>query len=265
MNTNKSSCFEINIKGSYAFFKKFNNWSGNNNWEYFTYFFPHKPFVYGLIGAILGLDGKSNPNKANLLKDFEPEYYSLLKNNLKVGIKINNPINLHEVKLNNSQKNGTVAKKGENFLYKYNTIENIDYTFFIYFEDYNKVNSYLNNKFKTNFSLYEYLKNPKFSIYFGKRNFPIEHYDIKQIEKYSFVNQSFIDTNALFKMNDVINSEDLVTNPIFSPENLPFELKSSYHDNFNDVSFSHSEIKIKSDKILEIDNDNNIGNTIPLY
>ena len=66
-------------------------------------------------------------------------------------------------------------------------------------------------------------------------------------------------------VNDVINSEDLVTNPIFSPENLPFELKSSYHDNFNDVSFSHSEIKIKSDKILEIDNDNNIGNTIPLY
>lgn len=231
---------KFSISSDFGMFKKGNNWQGMNGFKFYTYLFPHIPFILGMIGAAKGFKGYKNiKNKVDSnisIDDCELDYFTELKQyNLYIGIEIHNIPILTNYALCNGIKNGIATKKTDTYIWKNQVIENPKYSFYIYTDDTKKLND-----------LYENLKNPHYTFKMGKNRFPIHNFDVEIIEAELNINEQ-IEVSS----NILIDSEDVSKNDTFTniSDKIPFSYNLIQHSDFRDciVSFDKKRsIKVQN-------------------
>ena len=125
----------------------------DSNETYYTYSFPHKIMILGLLGAIIGLNGYNYYSlQKNLGKKVSeiPEFYDKLKN-LKVGIIPNAYEKGFSKKIQSFNNSVGYASKevGNNLIVKEQWLENPSWTLYILEDDseeYQKIKDYLLNQ-----------------------------------------------------------------------------------------------------------------------
>ena len=125
----------------------------DSNETYYTYTFPHKIMIYGILGAIIGLNGYNYYSLKKCLKeDVEelPEFYSKLCN-LKIAIVpyIDNKNFKKKIQSFNNSVGYTSQEQGNNLIVKEQCLENPKWDIYIMdnnSDEYNKIKEYLLNR-----------------------------------------------------------------------------------------------------------------------
>lgn len=125
----------------------------DSNETYYTYTFPHKIMIYGILGAIIGLNGYNYYSlKKCLEEDVEelPEFYSKLCN-LKIAIVpyIDNKNFKKKIQSFNNSVGYASQEQGNNLIVKEQCLENPKWDIYIMdnnSDEYNKIKEYLLNR-----------------------------------------------------------------------------------------------------------------------
>ena len=125
----------------------------DSNETYYTYTFPHKIMIYGILGAIIGLNGYNYYSLKKCLKeDVEelPEFYSKLSN-LKISIVqyIDNKNFKKKIQSFNNSVGYASQEQGNNLIVKEQCLENPKWDIYIMdnnSDEYNKIKEYLLNR-----------------------------------------------------------------------------------------------------------------------
>ncbi len=125
----------------------------DSNETYYTYTFPHKIMIYGILGAIIGLNGYNYYSLKKCLKeDVEelPEFYSKLCN-LKIAIVpyIDNKNFKKKIQSFNNSVGYASQEQGNNLIVKEQCLENPKWDIYIMnnnSDEYNKIKEYLLNR-----------------------------------------------------------------------------------------------------------------------
>lgn len=125
----------------------------DSNETYYTYTFPHKIMIYGILGAIIGLNGYNYYSLKKYLKeDVEelPEFYSKLCN-LKIAIVpyIDNKNFKKKIQSFNNSVGYASQEQGNNLIVKEQCLENPKWDIYIMdnnSDEYNKIKEYLLNR-----------------------------------------------------------------------------------------------------------------------
>ena len=125
----------------------------DSNETYYTYTFPHKIMIYGILGAIIGLNGYNYYSLKKCLKeDVEelPEFYSKLCN-LKIAIVpyIDNKNFKKKIHSFNNSVGYASQEQGNNLIVKEQCLENPKWDIYIMdnnSDEYNKIKEYLLNR-----------------------------------------------------------------------------------------------------------------------
>lgn len=125
----------------------------DSNETYYTYNFPHKIMLLGLLGAIIGLNGYNyNLLQKNLGKKVKgnPEFYEKLKN-LKIGIvpNLGKENFSRKIQVFNNSVGYASNEKGNNLIVKEQWLEKPYWTIYILedkSEEYKKIKEYLINR-----------------------------------------------------------------------------------------------------------------------
>ncbi|HAT4308285.1 TPA: CRISPR-associated protein Cas5 [Clostridium perfringens] len=174
-------CIKFNISGKYAFFK--NPEYNLNSYEY-SFEHIHKPALLGILGAILGFDGKLQFKKNNKL-----EYYEELKN-IKVAIEPSSSI------FENFEYdfvNGTgYANKGNSQMIKRMCLYNPLWTIYILGES-------IDEKMYINLNKHLSSHKSKYPIYLGDNSFKAKISNVEEIEVEPIQTNKNIIISSIFK------------------------------------------------------------------
>ncbi len=139
---------KFDLMASMAIIKK-----PDSNETYYTYNFPHKIMILGLLGAIIGLNGYNyNLFQENLGKKVNgnPEFYEKLKN-LKIAVEPNMGKEDFSKKIQvfNNSVGYASKEEGNNLIVKEQWLENPSWTIYILedeSDEYKKIKDYLINR-----------------------------------------------------------------------------------------------------------------------
>lgn len=225
----------------------------DSNETYYTYNFPHKVMLLGMLGAIIGLNGYNYYLfQKGIGKEVDelPEFYTKLKH-LKIGIvpSINKNNFSRKIQTFNNSVGYASKEKGNNLVVNEQWLENPSWTIYLLSDEsneYNLIKDYLINK------KCEYIP------YIGKNDHFADIRDVKVIddikvdkniskidslfeEKIAEINDNFFD--ELLGFDNKENSEYLYK------ELLPKELneKIGYTQFFNFI-FTNEEVSIKNNE-----------------
>lgn len=225
-----------------------------SNEIYYTYNFPHKIMVLGMLGAIIGLNGYNYyALKKNLGQDIEemPEFYTKLQN-LKIAIipKIQEHNFPRKIQTFNNSVGYASKEEGNNLVVKEQWLENPCWQIYILEDEtseYKKIKDYLLHR------KCEYIP------YIGKNDHfaDIKNVEMVQVEKV----QSSKKIDSIFKEN-IIEGEIEDFEEIFAfsyegkekysyKEVLPTKLSAQIgYQEFEPFLFTNKEVKIKEIKEL---------------
>lgn len=219
----KAVSFELS--GKTACFRK----PDVNVYAYFTYNNIHKPALFGLLGAIIGLGGHTQLYDENeRLKKAKkpsnngyPEFYKKLKN-LKVSI---TPLAKHgyfakKIQVFNNSVGYASKEEGGNLIVREQWLENPMWRIMILddgSDEYNKITEYL------------LAQKCVFIPYLGKNDHPAKIENVKVVElgapTDNFIDSLFIKDSA--KLGAWAKEED--EHPFLFQEVSPFSLQETYH------------------------------------
>lgn len=222
-----------------------------SNETYYTYHFPHKIMLLGMLGAIIGLNGynyyalkKQLGEEVNELPEF---YYKLKKLKISIIPKIENKNFKQKIQTFNNSVGYASKEEGNNLVVKEQWLENPYWQVYILQDDseeYNKIKNYLVNQ------KCEYIP------YIGKN----DHFaDIKNIEIKNvnlIHNSSHIDSifNKEILENHVQSFEELFAFDFNTPEQyeykeiLPTILNEKIgYTGFKSFLFTNKKIQVKNE------------------
>ncbi|ABR30222.1 CRISPR-associated protein Cas5 [Thermosipho melanesiensis] len=234
--------FSFELKGDMGFFKK----NDTNATVYATYNFIHKLNLFGIFGAILGLEGYKRDKSGNFM-----EYYEKFKN-FKVAITplYNKPPKKTLVIFNNSTGHASREAGGVLQIKEQVIVESIGYRIFIpcletFTDEEKNVYEKLEKMVKKNYSEYP--------IYFGKNEFLayFENYCSIELERLEFEEST---VNSLVRLKDIEffkeNLDDIElfeeeTDYISILEELPYDFNEN-HLYLKDVFvFTNKKLRLK--------------------
>lgn len=229
-----------------------------SNETYYTYNFPHKIMLLGILGAIIGLNGYNYYSlKKYLGEPVEelPEFYSKLKN-LKIGIIPNMTYKNFNKKIQTFNNSVGYASKeeGNNLIVKEQWLENPSWDIYILNDEsneYRKIKYYLINK------KCEYIP------YIGKNDHfaNIKNIEIKnaELKKHNYIDSIF-DENILSdyvdEFEEMFAFDTKVVKEYEYKEVLPTKLneKIGYTD-FKPFIFTNKKLKIDDKtELYSVDN-----------
>ena len=235
----------------------------DSNETYYTYNFPHKIMILGLLGAIIGLNGYNyNLLQKNLGKKVtaNPEFYEKLKN-LKIGIvpNLGNENFSRKIQVFNNSVGYASNETGNNLVVKEQWLEKPSWTIYILqneSEEYKKIKDYLINK------KCEYIP------YIGKN----DHFaDIKnvQIEQTEKVNEKINKIDSLYNQKIANIADNLFEEMLgfeivekkkyfLYQEVLPTVLNEKIgYDEFQEFVYTNQELEVQDiSDIYKVDNKN---------
>ena len=231
-----------------------------SNEIYFTYTFPHKIMLLGILGAIIGLNGYNYYCLRKYLKkkvDDLPEFYTKLKN-LKIAV----VPNIHKTNFNkkiqtfNNSVGYASEEQGNNLIVKEQWIENPTWDIYILSDEsdeYKQIKDYLLN------SKCEYIP------YIGKNDHfaNIDNVEILQTEliKSEKVNSLFFKKDLLETVDDfasilAFDEIENIEKEYEFTEKLPTCLDAQIgYTNFENFMFTNNHVNINSDvKLYKAEN-----------
>ena len=237
----------------------------DSNETYYTYNFPHKIMILGLLGAIIGLNGYNyNLLQKNLGRkaDGNPEFYEKLKD-LKIGIVPNLKKENFSRKIQafNNSVGYASDEIGNNLIVKEQWLEKPSWTIYVLeneSEEYRKIKDYLINK------KCEYIP------YIGKN----DHFaDIKnvKIEEAKQISEEIVRIDSLYK-EEIADVKDNLLEEILGfeivedkknflyKEVLPITLSEKIgYSEYKEFIFTNQELDVKENtNIYKVDNSKNI-------
>ena len=234
----------------------------DSNETYYTYNYPHKVMLLGMLGAIIGLNGynyysfqKSIGKKVNEL----PEFYEKLKH-LKIGIVpyINKNNFSRKIQAFNNSVGYASKEEGNNLIINEQWLENPSWTIYILQDDsteYTLIKDYLLNK------KCEYIP------YIGKN----DHFaDIKDVRIFEAINvdKNISKIDSLFEekiaeiddnlFDEILGFDNREKNEYLYKELLPTELNEKIgYTQFSNFVFTNEELTIKNaDNIYQVEGKN---------
>lgn len=233
----------------------------DSNETYYTYNFPHKIMLLGLLGAIIGLNGYNYYLlQKNLGKKVDelPEFYTKLKN-IKIGIKpkIGKENFSRKIQTFNNSVGYASKEVGNNLIVKEQWLEKPIWTIYILEdkgEEYQKIKDYLIKR------KCEYIP------YIGKNDHfaDIKNVEIKEVQnvnKISKINSIFEEKIAEKKNNlldEILGFDNRPNKNYLYEELLPTELNEKIgYSKFSKFIYTNQELDVKNyENIYEIENDN---------
>ena len=233
----------------------------DSNETYYTYNFPHKIMLLGLLGAIIGLNGYNYYLlQKNLGKKVDelPEFYTKLKN-IKIGIKpkIGKENFSKKIQTFNNSVGYASKEVGNNLIVKEQWLEKPTWTIYISEdrgEEYQKIKDYLIKR------KCEYIP------YIGKNDHfaDIKNVEIKEVQnvnKISKINSIFEEKIAEKKNNlldEILGFDNRPNKNYLYEELLPTELNEKIgYSKFSKFIYTNQELDVKNyENIYEIENDN---------
>ena len=233
----------------------------DSNETYYTYNFPHKIMLLGLLGAIIGLNGYNYYLlQKNLGKKVDelPEFYTKLKN-IKIGIKpkIGKENFSRKIQTFNNSVGYASEEKGNNLIVKEQWLEKPTWSIYILEdkgEEYKKIKEYLIKR------KCEYIP------YIGKNDHfaDIKNVEIKEVQtvnKISKINSIFEQKIAEKKDNildEILGFDNRPNKNYLYEELLPTELNEKIgYSKFSKFIYTNQELDVKNyENIYEIENDN---------
>ena len=233
----------------------------DSNETYYTYNFPHKIMLLGLLGAIIGLNGYNYYLlQKNLGKKVDelPEFYTKLKN-IKIGIKpkIGKENFSKKIQTFNNSVGYASKEVGNNLIVKEQWLEKPTWTIYISEdrgEEYQKIKDYLIKR------KCEYIP------YIGKNDHfaDIKNVEIKEVQnvnKISKINSIFEEKIAEKKNNlldEILGFDNRPNKNYLYEELLPIELNERIgYSKFSKFIYTNQELDVKNyENIYEIENDN---------
>ena len=236
---------KFELKSNMAIIKK-----PDSNETYYTYNFPHKIMLLGLLGAIIGLNGYNYYSfQKSIGKEVKeiPEFYDKLKN-LKIGIipKIGKENFPRKIQSFNNSVGYASKEQGNNLIVKEQWLERPRWVIYILENDsceYKKIKEYLLNK------KCEYIP------YIGKNdhfadisNVKVDNvFNIK--EKISVINSIFEEKIAELKdslFDEILGFDNKERKEYLYKELLPIELNEKIgYSKFSNFMFTNQELDVK--------------------
>lgn len=232
-----------------------------SNETYYTYNFPHKIMLLGILGAIIGLNGYNYYALKKYLGqpvDELPEFYSKLKN-LKIGIipNIRNENFNKKIQIFNNSVGYASKEEGNNLVVKEQWLENPSWDIYILndeSDEYKKIKEYLINK------KCEYIpyigKNDHFA---NIRNIEIKSAEIKNQNYISSIFDENILLDYVDDFEEMFAFDAKVVKEYEYKEVLPTNLneKIGYTD-FKPFIFTNKKVTIKDNVDLYLVGDKTI-------
>ena len=221
----------------------------DSNETYYTYNFPHKIMILGLLGAIIGLNGYNYDSfQKNLGKPANglPEFYQKLKN-IKIGIEANVKEENYSRKIQTFNNSVGYASKevGNNLIVKEQWLEKPSWTIYI-----------LESEIKEYEMLKEYLIHRKceYIPYIGKndhfadiKNVKIE--EVQNANELSYINSLFEEKIASPKNNlleELLGFDNKTNKEYLYEELLPIELNEKIgYSKFSKFIYTNQELQLK--------------------
>lgn len=249
---------KFNLTSSMAIIRK-----PDSNETYYTYNFPHKIMLLGLLGAIIGLNGYNYYSlQKNLGKkvDAMPEFYRKLKD-LKIGIvpNINEKNFSRKIQSFNNSVGYASKEVGNNLIVREQWLEKPSWTIYILqdnSEEYKKIKDYLLNK------KCEYIP------YIGKNDHfaDIKNVTIEEVKKLDIMPNKI---NSLYE-EEIAEEKDNLFEEMLGFENeenkkyflykelLPVELSEKIgYSKFKNFVFTNEELDVKDNSsIYEVSSKN---------
>lgn len=134
----EQEAIKFELKSPFAIIKK-----PESNEVYYTYQFPHKIMILGLLGSIIGCNGYNYNAFVNKV-DCLPEFYEQLKE-LKISITMNNTEKLITKKIQSFNNTVGYANKDGNLIVQEQWLENPSWDIYVMGigEKFNKIKEYL--------------------------------------------------------------------------------------------------------------------------
>ena len=225
-------CLKFGIYGKYAFLKN----PENNMGTEFSFEHIHKPCLLGMIGCILGLDGKGSATKNNPY----PEYYKRLKD-IKISIVPNKPI-FNKFKETITNATG-FANDGFSQILNREILQNVRWTIYVLK---NNIDEELWNKLCKLLGEHE----SSYPLYLGNNAYPAqidnvelvrlnEVDDTEELVINSIFNKSIIEEKYDFTENDLVLPYDLITY-------APIDLNKLLLYNYNWIEYTNLIIDVKN-------------------
>jgi len=203
---------KFDLYGKYAFFK---NPESNLGTE-FSFEHIHKPVILGIIGAIVGLNGKSTINISKIVS--VPEYYKILKN-IKIAIVPKKPIfNKYIETITNST--GFANKNSTQIITK-KILQDVKWTIYIAKDSIDK------EIYEKLFKLLDKHES-SYPLYLGNNNYKarIANVEIVNIERYKGKLEEML-IDSIFPQEVILeNYEECITDDI-DPYNLTVYVPNS--------------------------------------
>lgn len=229
-------CLKFDIYGKYAFFKN----PENNIGVEFSFEHIHKPCLLGILGCILGLDGKDSITKDNPY----PEYYKRLKD-IKVSIVPNKPI-FNKFKETTTNTMG-FANKGFAQVLNREVLQNVRWTIHILKESIDKE---LYNR------LYGLLESHESSypLYLGNNAYPAKISNVELVEVDRIDSAEEITISSIFDKNIIEEKYDFTENDLVLPYDLiiyaPEDINKLLLYTYNWFEFTNLMIDVKNEDNL---------------
>ena len=233
----------------------------DSNETYYTYNFPHKIMLLGLLGAIIGLNGYNYYLlQKNLGKKVDelPEFYTKLKN-LKIGIKpkIGKENFSRKIQTFNNSVGYASKEVGNNLIVKEQWLEKPTWIIYILEdegEEYQKIKEYLIDR------KCEYIP------YIGKNDHfadikNVEIKEVQNVDKISKIDSIFEEKIAEKRdtlLDEILGFDNRPNKNYLYGELLPIELNERIgYSKFSKFIYTNQELDVKNyENIYEIENDN---------
>ena len=234
----------------------------DSNETYYTYNFPHKIMLFGLLGAIICLNGYNYYSFQKWLgKPIEklPEFYEKLKK-IKIGIEANIEQENYSRKIQTFNNSVGYASKevGNNLIVKEQWLEKPSWTIYLLeteTEEYKEIKDYLINK------KCEYIP------YIGKNDHFADIKNVKiegaeKVSEISYIDSLFEEKIAIPKENlleELLGFDNRTNKEYLYEELLPVELNEKIgYSKFSKFIYTNQELEIKDSKNIYNVNGKNI-------
>lgn len=230
----------------------------DSNSIYYTYNIPHKIMLYGILGAIIGLNGYNYNQFLNYLKKEKrtmPEFYEKLnKLNIAIIPKFGEKGFSKKIQSFNNSVGYASQENGNNLIVSEQIIENPSWDIYILYNDcyeYTKIKDYLINK------KCEYIPYIGKNEYFANIN-NVEILDAEKINQCNNINSIFSEkignvkpynpVEAFFNLNKADEEYEF-------KEILPTMLDEKIgYTNYEEFCFTNKEVDLKeTDSLYKVD------------